>query len=135
MKSKIRVDVDFGNNPIIKVNVEGHPYYDDQDLRDKFLAQLFDGTALFTVEHTGGYGSSDGACGSTYELRPVKRDALHVPILPPELTDLSLEPPLTPISVDLQTTSEFMYQLRREERFKAEGANELKESPCCRKFV
>jgi hypothetical protein len=72
MKSKIRVDVDYDNNPIISITIASGPTQ-DQDIRDKILERLMDQTELLEAVTTSVGTAEDGSRFTNIELRPIRR--------------------------------------------------------------
>lgn len=79
MKSKIRVELDDLNNPIIEITIPHNA--DEDDLRDKVLTKFLNGAVYFELEvntPTSLYKGLDKD-ETKYILRPVKKDQLYTP--------------------------------------------------------
>ena len=78
MKSKIRVELDDLNNPIIEITVPQN--MDEEDLRDKVLTKFLNGAVYFEIERPTEplFKGIEGNINK-YILRPVKREQLHTP--------------------------------------------------------
>ena len=79
MKSKIRVELDSDNSPILEISVRGNRFTSNQDLADKILAKLFHDTVYFEIENAGECIDSEGGGSTDYILRPVKIKELYSP--------------------------------------------------------
>lgn len=79
MKSKIRVELDDLNNPIIEITVPQN--MDEEDLRDKVLSKFLNGAVYFELEISKPTSLFKGPDKdeTKYTLRPVKREQLHTP--------------------------------------------------------